>query len=282
MFRAVLCGCIAVTLVSSSAASAQRAPARRPVPPPARPAPARPAPTPAPPRANPADRSNNDRPDSGPPRPEGFKPITLETARKETARLRATIEKLGERIKARKAEKAAAAGGTGAAAADDGQAAKSEPAAQKASADTAKEATPSKSAVEEKKPTLATVERENKTLRRQVDKLLLEVAALEETIPARGAGLPPYDPHVIDSPTNADFCPQKTMEQLEDTMRFTGVPVGESEDQIAYEWTIYLTNDKRTKHVGHRVWALMKDGISTNTMEAAPGIVKDGPPPKAP
>jgi len=34
--------------------------------------------------------------------------------------------------------------------------------------------------------------------------------------------------------------------------------------------------------VGHRVWALMKDGVSTNTMEAAPGIVKDGPPPKTP
>jgi hypothetical protein len=188
------------------------------------------------------------------------------------------VDKLEQRIKARKAEKTTAVEGTGAAA---GKAADAEPEPQKASANEPKQGKPSEAA-DNKKPALPTVERENRTLRRQVDKLLLEVAKLDGTIPERKAGLPPYDPHVIDSPTNAEFCPGRTMEQLEDTMRFAGVPVGESDGEVAYEWTIYLTNATRSAHVAHRVWALVKDGVSTNTMEAAPGIAKNGPPPKAP
>lgn len=255
MPRSISRACIALLLVVAAVASAQtntrRAPRNdRAATPPARSN-----------RPDPADAA----PDSGPPRPEGFKPISLATARKETERLRATIKRLEERVASGKS--AAEAG--------------AEPTAEKETSEGKRNPDAAAAAPAAKKPTtLAAAERENKTLRRQVDKLLIEVAKLDGTIPARKEGLPPYDPHVIDSPTNAEFCPGKTMEQLEATMRFVGVPVGELEDEVCYEWTIYLTNATRSKHVGHRVWAIMKDGTSAQVREAAPGIVKDGPPPK--
>jgi hypothetical protein len=278
MLRCALC-CFALIAFAPADASGQRAPTRQPANRPAQPA-NRPPPGSTPARATPTKppAAANRAGDSGPVRPVGFKPVSLKTAQMENERLRAAIEKLEQRLK----EKQEEAGKESAAAADAG--------AEKASASIEKDDKPASASDDEKRdpgvarakrPTLEDLKVDNTILRRQVDRLLLKVAELEGTIPERPAGLPKYDPHIIDSPTNAEFCPGKTMEQLEDTMRFSGVPVGESEDEVAYEWTIYMTNAKRSKHVGHRVWAIMKDGVSSKTMEAAPGVVKDGPPPRA-
>jgi hypothetical protein len=87
---------------------------------------------------------------------------------------------------------------------------------------------------------------------------------------------------VIDSPVNADFCPGKTMEQLEDTMRYAGTPIAEVGGEVAYEWVFYLTNAKRTAHVAQHVWAQMKDGVASNTMTGPQEPRKEGPPPKNP
>jgi hypothetical protein len=274
--------CIAATvLAASTAAIAQRAPTRGTPPAPYRPAPRQPAPAPA--RQPVAPTKPPQRPekpnaagDSGPARPAGFKPITLKTAQLETERLRAAILSVEKQIQT---HEAGAASGTTA----DGAAAAAKPEeAEKASA-TEKTATDDPSATKEKateKPTLATVERENRALRRQLDKLLVRLVSIDGTLEKRAAGLPPYDPHILDSPQDGSFCPGKTMEQLEHTMRFAGVPVGESGDAVAYEWTFHQTNAKRTAHETHRVWALMKDGMSNQVMEAAPGVRKEGPPPR--
>jgi hypothetical protein len=127
---------------------------------------------------------------------------------------------------------------------------------------------------------VAGVEIENKLLRKKLDKLLVRAAELEGTIPARNAGSPPYDPHVIDSPTSANFCPGHKLEELEDTMRFSGTLVAEMGDALFYEWTIHITNATRSHYSTHRLWAEMKEGVSVAVMEAEPGVRKDGPPPR--
>ncbi|HZN69746.1 MAG TPA: hypothetical protein VFB66_31010 [Tepidisphaeraceae bacterium] len=283
MHRAAICCFVTVTFATTAALS-QRAPIRRTPPPVDRPAPRQPIPTrpvPAPTRQVPA-RSNPSRQekpnaagDSGPVRPAGFKPVTLATAQKETERLRAAIEKLEQRLSASGDASAAAeeAGATTADAKEGEKAAK-----DSGSADKEGGAAP-KTAAE--KRTVAGVEIENRSLRKQVDVLLVKVAEKEGTIPERPAGLPKYDPHVIDSPTNADFCPGKTLEQLEDTMRFAGFPVGESEEGgVCYEWIFHVTKAERKAHATLRIWAIMKDGVAAETKQAAPGVVKEGPPPK--
>jgi hypothetical protein len=210
------------------------------------------------------------------------------TAQKETERLRAAIEKLEQRLKAKDEPSGdpadeSANGDQSATNADATAAASEVPAeakAEKESTSTRKERGTSTTTAAEKR-TVAGTEIENRSLRRQVDALLLKVAEKEGTIPERPAGLRKYDPHVIDSPTNADFCPGKTLEQLEDTMRFAGFPVGESEDGgVCYEWIFHIARPSHGVHSTHRIWAIMKEGVSAEVKQAAPGVVKEGPAPK--
>ena len=245
MHRLFCACCLSVILTLPCMAQLQRAPARKPPPPAVKPAK---PPTPA-------------RPDA-PKLPPGSKAPTIETAQKETQRLRSAIERLEQRIAAKEADKS----GDGATPATSA-AAKEKAAPPEASSG---------------KRTLAGVEMENKLLRKKLDKLLVRAAELEGTIPARPAGAPPYDPHVIDSPTNASFCHGKKLEELEDTMRFSGALVAEKGDELFYEWTIHVTNAKQTAHATHRLWAQIKDGVALNTMEAEPGQLKEGPPPRLP
>jgi hypothetical protein len=237
MNRPLCLGCLAVVMLVPRVTLAQRAPSRT-----APPAAVRPA-----------------KPEAAK-LPPGAKPPTLETAQKETQRLREAIEKVERRIAAKEAEKAKDA------------------AAHEKAAATGKASPPAGSA---EKRTPAGVEMENKLLRRKLDKLLVRAAELEGTIPARPPGSPAYDPHVIDSPTNANFCPGHKLAELEDTMRFSGTLVAEKGDELFYEWTIHTTNAARSHHATHRLWAQMKDGVSVAVMEAEPGVRKDGPPPSA-
>ena len=237
MNRQLCLGCLAVMMLTPCAVLAQRTPARKAPPPAARPA----------------------KPEA-PKLPPGSKPPTLDTAQKETQRLREAIEKVEQRIAAKEAEKAKVDAGT------------AKPAAAR------EKAAPPAASSEKRTP--AGVEMENKMLRKKLDKLLVRAAELEGTIPARPPGSPPYDPHVIDSPTSANFCPGHKLEELEDTMRFSGTLVAEKGDELFYEWTIHITNATRSHYSTHRLWAEMKEGVSAAVMEAEPGVRKDGPPPR--
>ena len=237
MNRLLCVGCLAGMMLAPSVTPAQRAPARKAPPPAARPT----------------------KPEA-PKLPAGSKPPTLETAQKETQRLREAIEKMEQRIAAKEAEQTKEG------------ATQAKPAASK------EKAAPPAGTAEKRTP--AGVEMENKLLRKKLDKLLVRAAELEGTIPARPAGSPPYDPHVIDSPTSANFCPGHKLEELEDTMRFAGTLVAEKGDELFYQWTIHITNATRSHHSTHRFWAEMKDGVSVAVMEAEPGVRKDGPPPR--
>jgi len=249
--------CLPILLACACAAWAQTPPPRRT--PPARQPPATKVPAPAQAKA------------ITPARPAGSKPITLKTAQAETVRLSETITRLEKQLAARAAE------GKGGSGALNEAGAAAEPAADNAAADTKAD----KDAKKEK-ATLASVERENASLRRKADRLLVLLAEAEGRVPERPAHLPPYDPKVIDSPVNAEFCPGKTMEQLENTMRYAGTPIAEVGDEVVYEWVFYLTNAKRSAHVAQHVWAQMKGDVASNTMSGPQEPRKEGPPPKNP
>jgi len=239
-------------------------------------------------------------------RPEGSKPISLETAQKETARLTEAIAKYEHRLAEGKAKGKDAAEPTAvgkaaatakAAATEKSPTAKSptdenKTATEKSAAEagaTAK-AAPAKAgaaagpaeAAPRKKPTVATVEAENKALRRKLDKLLLQVAALEGTVPAGAPGQPAYDPHIIDRPNNMDFHPGKTLDELEYSAICSGRLIAEVGDEVVYEWALHFSDDKRTQYVTHQIWVQAKDGVATNLTEGNPGVPRKGPPPKTP
>ena len=259
--KVVLCAALVVSFTSLPA-SAQRTTQRRP-------APAAPPPRGTTPQAKAAAAA-----DATALRPPGSKPITLKTAQQETARLKEAIEMLEQQIADLQAKK------------QDGEKtadAQDEPAADTAQAKAAKsdKAAEAKPASPTGKATLASVERENRTLRRQLDKLLLRVGELDGQMPAKVPGLPPFDPHVLDRPNNSEFCPGKTLDQLEHTMLYSGRPIAETDDgELYYEWVFHMTNKARTAHSTHHVWAVIKDGLAAQVMEAAPGVRKEGPPPK--
>ena len=266
MVRKTFCCCVVVGFVSSAALFGQRTTQRRTAPPPVN-APVR-APAPEA-KAKPSDAATATL------RPPGSKPISLQTAQKEAARLKEAIEKLEQRLATAQAKKdgADAKAAEEAAPASDAEAPAKKPVARTAkSADN--EPAPAREA------TLATVERENRTLRRQLDALLIKVAKAEGVFPAQPPGMPPYDPHIMDRPNNNEFCPGKTLDELEYSMLFSGRPIAEVGDEVVYEWVFHTTNKARTAHARHQVWAQIKDGVASQVMEGAPGVRKEGPPPK--
>ena len=276
MVRKTLCCCVVVAFVSCVTASAQRTTQRRPAPaaPPARDA----APSAKSRASGPIDNAKALR-------PPGSKPILLKTAQNETARLKEAIEKREQQIaqlQTRKEDGAKAPdAGDEPAAADAGEApdAKADGAAKTAAVKTDKGA--GAKLAPAARATLASVERENGVLRRQLDKLLLKVGELDGQMPEKVPGLPPFDPHVLDRPNNSEFCPGKTLDELEHSMLYSGRPIAETDDgEVYYEWVFHMTNKARSKHSTHHVWAVIKDGVASQVMEGAPGVVTDGPPPK--
>ena len=262
--RTLFCAVLIVSLASVTA-SAQRSTQRRPTPqaqPPAR-------------ATSPQARAK--APGDNPiPRPPGSKAVSLKTAQAETARLKEAIETWEQKIAELQAQKK---DGGKAADAGDEQSAKAEDEAKPAAAKTDKptDAKPSPAG----RATLDSVERENRTLRRKLDNLLLKVGELDGQMPAKVAGLPPFDPHILDRPNNSEFCPGKTIDQLEHTMLYSGRPIAETDDgEIYYEWVFHMTNKARNAHSTHHVWAVIKDGVASQVMEAAPGVRKEGPPPR--
>ena len=99
MIRSVTCSFVAGLVAFAAVASAQSDGSRR--------APRNDGAGAPPPRTKP--NSPTPPADSGPARPEGFKPISLATAQKESERLRATITRLEERVAAGKSEAGASA-----------------------------------------------------------------------------------------------------------------------------------------------------------------------------
>jgi hypothetical protein len=154
--------CLPILMVCTSAAWAQTSPPQR-IPAGRRP-PAAKAPPPAPAKA------------AKPARPPGSTPITLKIAQAETARLQETITRLEQRLAAREAEGKSNSGAPGEAGDD------AVPAAEKAAAEPKAETDAKK-----EKPTLASVERENASLRRKVDRLLVLLAEAEGRVPERPA-----------------------------------------------------------------------------------------------
>jgi hypothetical protein len=276
MVRRTLGCCVLVGFISCVSAFGQRTPQRRtpqqtspPVNPPARAT----APQ-ARPKAGDADAK-----EAATLRPPGSKPVSVQTAQKETARLKESIAKLEERLAAAQDKKE---GGKDVA---EAKAAEGAVAAADAEGPAEKVAAKAKPAGEApapfRKATLPAVERENRTLRRQLDALLIKVAKAEGVYPAQPPGMPPYDPHIMDRPNNNEFCPGKTLDQLEYSMLFSGRPIAEiGDDEVVYEWVFHTTNKTRSKHATHKVWAQIKDGTAAQVMEGAPGVVTEGPPPK--
>jgi hypothetical protein len=272
MVRKTLCCCVAIGFVSCATAFGQRTTQRR-TPPPVNP-PAR-ATTPQV-RARTGDA---DAKDAATLRPAGSKPVSAQTAKKETARLKEAIAKLEERLAAAQGKKQDGKDVADAKAPEAAvPAAESEGPAKKAAVkDTPADDAPAPA----RRATLATVDRESRTLRRQLDAMLIKVAKAEGVYPAQPPGMPPYDPHIMDRPNNNEFCPGKTLDQLEYSMLFSGRPIAEvGDDEVVYEWVFHTTNKARSKHATHKVWAQIKDGTASQVMEGAPGVVSDGPPPK--
>jgi hypothetical protein len=270
MVRKTICCCALVVFVSSVTASAQRTAQRRTPPPPVNP----PAPYVAP-------QVKPKAPDAAAQlRPPGSKPISLQTAQKETARLKEAIAKFEQRLAAAQDKKQEGKDGADAKDAEGAApAADVEGAAKKAAA--AVEKASDEKPAPAKRPTLATVERENRTLHRQLDALLIKVAKAEGVYPAQPPGMPPYDPHIMDRPNNNEFCPGKTLDELDYSMLFSGRQIAEvGDNEVVYEWVFHATNKTRSKHATHKVWAQIKDGVAAQVMEGAPGVVKEGPPPK--
>jgi hypothetical protein len=286
--------CVVLAFLACVNASAQRTtPARQPVP--RRPPPA------TPPARDTAPHTQSKTAEAAKAprllRPEGSKPISLETAQKETARLTEAIAKYEQRLAERKAQRKDAAEPTTAEkAAASAKAATEKPASAEkktstektaAAADAKAKTSPAKpgapaEAASAKKPTPASVEAENKALRRRLDKLLLQVATQEGTVPAGAPGQPAFDPHIIDRMPTLDFHPGKTLDELEFSAICSGRPIAEVGDEVVYEWALHFTDDKRTQYVTHQIWVQAKDGVATNLMEGNPGVPRKGPPPKTP
>jgi hypothetical protein len=298
MVKRTLCCLVVLAFLACVDASAQHTAQRQPVsqrtPPPAAP-PARDTAPPTQPKTVEANKAPKLL------RPEGSKPISLETAQKETARLTEAIAKYEQRLAEGKAKGKDAAEPTAAgksAATAKAAATEKPPTAEKktateksaAGAHATAKTSPAKAgaaagpaeAAPRKKPTVATVEAENKVLRRKLDKLLLQVAAQEGTVPAGAPGQPAYDPHIVDRPNNMDFHPGKTLDELEYSAICSGRLIAEVGDEVVYEWALHFSDDKRTQYVTHQIWVQAKDGVATNLTEGNPGVPKKGPPPKTP